>query len=151
MTTLTLPPLSGMREAPSLPDARQLSIIGGSGAGKTKFMEELVRLNADRAYCLSAVSAPFPEREESTRPGSIDMLFREAAAKQPYMRTDAVSELDKLTYMLFIDEFEHLLAMKQERHTLSRSAAMQPTRLDRLIQLWERVFPGNRIVAPPAQ
>ena len=146
MTTLTLPPLSGLREAPSLPDARQLSIIGGSGAGKTKFMEELVRLNADRAYCLSAVSAPFPEREESTRPGSIDMLFREAAAKQPYMRTDAVSELDKLTYMLFIDEFEHLLAMKQERHTFSRSAAMQPTRLDRLIQLWERVFPGNRIV-----
>ncbi len=94
MISLTLPPLTGSRKTPELPDARQLSIIGGSGAGKSKFMEELIRLNGDRAYCLSALSAPFPERVESERPGSIDMLFREAVAKQPYMRTDAVSELD---------------------------------------------------------
>ena len=78
MTTLNLPPLPGHTSPPALPDARQLTIIGGSGAGKSKFMEELVRLNGERAYCLSAISAPFPEREESKRPGSIDMLFREA-------------------------------------------------------------------------
>lgn len=146
MMTLTLPPLTGGRPTPVLPDARQLSIIGGSGAGKTKFMEELTDLNSARAYCLSAVSAPFPEREESTRPGSIDMLFRKMAERQPYMRTDAVSELDKLSYMLFIDEFEHLLALKQEHREQHHHNALKPTRLDRLIMLWEKVFPGNRIV-----
>lgn len=147
MMTLTLPPLVGGRPTPILPDARQLSIIGGSGAGKTKFMEALTALNSDRAYCLSAISAPYPEREVSTRPGSIDMLFRDMAERQSYMRTDAVSELDKLSYMLFIDEFEYLLALKQEsrgeRHQPTR---LKPTRLDRLVKLWEKVFPGNRIV-----
>lgn len=146
MTSLTLPPLTGSRKAPELPDARQLSIIGGSGAGKSKFMEELIRLTGSRAYCLSALSAPFPEREESLRPGSIDMLFREAVEKQPYMRTDAVSELDKLAYMLFIDEFEYLLTMKQEQMQGNRKSKLKPTKLDRLASLWERVFPGNRIV-----
>ncbi|MDE6532277.1 MAG: DUF4435 domain-containing protein [Muribaculaceae bacterium] len=146
MTSLTLPPLTDGRKTPELPDARQLSIIGGGGAGKTRFMEELTRLTGSRAYCLSALSAPFPEREESTRPGSIDMLFREAVEKQPYMRTDAVSELDKLTYMLFIDEFEYLLSMKQLRVTTGAPPRLQPTRLDCLVALWERVFPGNRIV-----
>jgi len=146
MTTLNLPPLPGQRQLPELPDARQLTIIGGSGAGKSKFMEELVRLNDERAYCLSAISAPFPEREESHRPGSIDMLFRESVEKQPYMRTDAVSELDKLTYMLFIDEFEYLLSMKQERQMSGAPVNLKPTRLDCLIRLWERVFPGNHIV-----
>lgn len=146
MISLTLPPLTGSRKTPELPDARQLSIIGGSGAGKSKFMEELIRLNDNRAYCLSALSAPFPERTESERPGSIDMLFREAVEKQPYMRTDAVSELDKLTYMLFIDEFEYLLTMKQEQLQGNHKVKIKPTRLDRLITLWERVFPGNRIV-----
>ena len=43
------------------------------------------------------------------------MLFREAAENQPYLRTDAVSELDKLTYMLFTDEFEYLLSVKEEK------------------------------------
>lgn len=146
MHTLNLPPLSGDRSCPDLPEARQLTIIGGSGAGKSRFMDELIRLNGSRAYCLSAVSAPFPERSESTRPGSIDMLFREAVVRQPYMRTDAVSEIDKLTYMLFIDEFEYLMSMKQERRASGRFTEIEPTRLDCLADLWERVFPGNRII-----
>lgn len=146
MNTLTLPKISGGRERPELPDARQLTIIGGSGAGKTKFMEELTLLNAGRAYCLSALSAPFPEREESQRPGSIDMLFREAASSRPYMRTDAVSELDKLAYMLFTDEFEYLLSVKEERLAEGMPVKLKSTKLDCISRLWERVFPGNRIV-----
>lgn len=147
MIPLNMPTLSGERKVPVLPDARQLTIIGGSGAGKTRFMDELVRLNSGRAYCLSAVSAPFPEKEESTRPGSIDMLFRECVSRQPYVRADAASEIDKLCHMLFIDEFESLLTLKEnQRSGGSRKVRLTPTRLDRLTELWERVFPGNRIV-----
>ncbi len=146
MNRLTLPPLTGNREKPTLPDAGQLTIIGGSGAGKTKFMEKLTALNGDRAYCLSAVSAPFPEREECMRFGSIDMLYREATKNSPYMRTDAVSELDKLIYMLFADEFEYLLSMKQDHYGSNGTLKLRRTRLDKLASIWERVFPGNRIV-----
>lgn len=146
MNKLILPPLTGDRVPPEIPDARQLTIIGGSGVGKSRFMEELTRLVGNKAYCLSAISAPFPERVESERPGSIDMLYREAVVQQPYMRTDAVSELEKLTYMLYIDEFEYLISIKQQYADPSVVARLKPTRLDCLVSLWERVFPGNRIV-----
>lgn len=156
MPMLKFPASSGTDRRPEVPNARQFTIIGGSGSGKSKFMEELMRLNSPDVYCLDALSAPYPERGECERPGSIDMLFREAAEKQPYMRTDAVSELDKLTYMLFIDEFESLLALKEEsRH---REGGLSPnrqshgsirnseTRLDILSRVWTRLFPGHRIV-----
>lgn len=143
---MQLPAITGGKERPLLPEARQLTIVGGSGAGKSRFMEELVRLNYGRAYCLSALSAPFPEREESALPGSIDALYREAASQRPYMRTDAVSELDKLIYMLFTDEFESLMMAKQSPSARGGAVRLKATRLDRISQLWERIYPGNRIV-----
>ena len=151
MKKLRLPSLTAGRPLPELPDVRQISIIGGSAAGKSRFMEELTNLNSSRAYCISALSAPFPEREESSRPGSIDMLFAEVARTRPYMRTDAVSELDKLAYMLFADEFEYLLTVKERKQSGSRAVKLTTTKLDRIVSLWERVFPGNRIVRTPGQ
>ena len=112
MHTLKLPQLIGDKTPPKLPEGHQLTIIGGSGAGKTKFMEKLMQLTGDRTYCLSAIRAPFPEREESRLKGSIDDLYAKAAASRHYMRTNAVSELEKLVYMLFADEFEQLLKLK---------------------------------------
>lgn len=146
MNRLKLPKIAGSGDIPLLPDAGQLTIIGGSGAGKTKFMEELMRLNEERSYCLSALSAPFPEREESDRPGSIDVLFREAVANRPYMRIDAVCELDKLAYMILMDEFEYLLSVKKEKMINGSPLKFKPTRLDKIVMLWERIFPGNKII-----
>lgn len=146
MFSIKLPPLIDGKSVPHLPDARQLTIIGGSGAGKSKFMEKLMELTGSRTYCLSAVSAPFPQREESDRPGSIDQLFRESAVKRPYMRTDAVSELEKITYMLFTDEFDYLMKIKEENKGKAGSLILKPTKLDRLAKVWEMIFPGNRII-----
>ncbi|MDE6008459.1 MAG: DUF4435 domain-containing protein [Muribaculaceae bacterium] len=151
MKKLRLPPISVGKTYPQLPDVRQISIIGGSAAGKSSFMEELTNLNSPHAYCISAISAPYPEREESTRDGSIDMQFAEAARNRPYMRTDAVSELDKLAYMLFADEFEYLLSVKERKQAGCGGVKLRSTRLDRIVSLWERVFPGNRIVRTPGQ
>lgn len=146
MNTLQLPKIMGDKPQPVLPKARQLSIIGGSGAGKTKFMERLMELTGKRTFCLSAVGAPFPEREVNLREGSIDQLFYESARKRPYMRTDAVSELEKLTYMLFTDEFEYLMRIKEESSDVSSTLLNKKTRLDKLADIWEMVFPGHKIV-----
>lgn len=151
MKKLKLPPCASGNNRWALPEVRQVSIIGGSGVGKSSFMEELTRLNEERAYCISALSAPFPEREVSERPGSIDMQFAEAVRNRPYIRTDAVSELDKLAYMLFADEFEYLLSVKERKEEGEGSVRLVPTRLDRIARLWEKVFPGNRIVRTPGQ
>lgn len=145
MQLLTLPQLSGGRAVPHLPDARQLTIIGGSGAGKTKFMEKLMELTGERTFCLSAIRAPFPERIESIRKGSIDCIFREYAERRPYLKINAVSELEKLSYMLFADEFDSLIKMKKQK-LRGEGCDLKPTKLDKLTHIWSKIFPGNRIV-----
>lgn len=146
MNNLILPRLAGNRSVPGLPEARQLTIVGGAGAGKTRFLQELIALNQSRAFCTSAISAPFPQREESTREGSIDMLFRDAVRRQPYLKCDAVSELDKLIYMLIAEEFEALVTYKQKKRAGEKSPQFGHTRLDSLTHLWQKIFPDNRIV-----
>ncbi|MCH5235042.1 MAG: DUF4435 domain-containing protein [Muribaculaceae bacterium] len=146
MRSLTLPPLIGDKSIPKLPDGRLLTIIGGSGAGKTKFMERLMELTGDRTYCLSAIRAPFPERVESKLKGSIDDLYSKAASRRPYMRINAVSEIEKLVYMLFADEFEQLLKLKGKANSKGHLHKFPATKLDKLSAIWEKVFPGNKIV-----
>lgn len=145
MTELRLPP-SLKSGSNVMPDCRQITIIGANGAGKSRFMDEMMSLCGNRAYCLNAISAFFPEREESTMPGSIDALYREAIRQQSYMRTDAVSQLDKLSYMLFADELESLLDMKESLLESGGKPQFRPTRLDTIKAVWESIFPGNRIV-----
>lgn len=147
MQSILLPPITGDKSIPKLPEGRrQLTIIGGSGAGKTRFMEQLMDLTGERTYCLSAIRAPFPEREESKRKGSIDNLYSIAVGKKPYMRTNAVSELEKLIYMLFADEFEQLLKIKEKAQTKGHIHRFPSTKLDKLSTIWEKIFPGNKIV-----
>ena len=146
MQTLKLPALIGGKEIPRLPDARQLTIIGGGGAGKTKFMEHLMDLTGDRTFCLSAIRAPFPERRESMRKGSIDMLFREYAERRPYLKINAVSELEKLSYMLFADEFDSLMKLKKSVSDKKSQSIYHLTKLDRLTKIWSKIFPGNHII-----
>lgn len=146
MTDFLLPPKKGEPHGIALPDARQITIVGANGAGKTRFMKELIKRCPGKAYCLSALSASFPERNPSTLPGSIDMLYSEAIKAQPYLRSDAVSELHKLAYMLYADEFRSLLSLKNDTAFRKGKVAFKPTRLDKVRELWEKIFPGNQIL-----
>lgn len=161
-------------EGNQIADAKRVTVVGGAGAGKSRFVRELVRLNHDRAYCLSAVSAPFAGRVESEMPGSIDMLYRQAVERMPYLKGEAVSQLSRLVYLLVADEFELLLSQKysleatEYRDGLHSSAqslsGAEPesrggkegrgglkvtpskSKLERVQSVWQRVFPGHRIV-----
>lgn len=145
MNRIKLPQHTNPGYTGQLGNTRQLTIIGGNGAGKTLFMNEMISLFGDKAYCLSALSAFYAEREESTLPNSIDSQYRKAVSMQNYMRTDAVSELDKIVYMLFADELESLLEMKAQAQKEGKRLRITPTKLDIIKQHWERIFPGNRI------
>jgi hypothetical protein len=133
------------KEPPALPQSRQITLIGANGSGKTRFMKELIKKCGDKAYCLSALSASFPERKQSTLKGSIDNLYAEAVKKKPYLRTDAMSEIDKLAYMLFTDEFESLLRLKAQHLYNNSPIHNKPTKLDKLIRLWSHIFPNTQI------
>lgn len=145
MTHIELPPALNRAKAPDIGEARQITIIGGNGAGKSLFMEEMINRCGPKAYRLNALSAFYPETSESTEPGSIDTLYRDAIRQQSYMRTDAVSQLDKITYMLFADELESLLLSKREAVAKGGKPKFHTTKLDIIRRHWERIFPGNRI------
>lgn len=130
---------------PALPPSRQITLIGANGSGKSMFMDCLMEQCGDKAYCVSALGADFPEKIVSERPGSVDMLYARAIATQPYLKDSAVSEIDKLAFLLFADELEYLLSVKSDRMG-GGAVELRPTRLDRLAQLWRRIFPGSRVV-----
>lgn len=146
MTEFMLPKMIDGHRPPMLPDSRQITIVGANGAGKTRFMKELIKRCPGKAYCLSALGAAYPEREHSYLPGSIDDLYAKAIKQQPYLRDDAVSEIDKIAYLLFTDELEYLLSLKANEIGTGKRVVLKPTKLDRLRSLWERIFPGNHIL-----
>lgn len=146
MSRIELPAPLQSEGASNASYTRQITIIGGNGAGKSRFMDEMMSLNGERSYCLNALSAFYPEREESTMPGSIDRQYREAIRQRSYMRTDAVSELDKLLYMLFADEMLSLLEMKEQALKQGKRFKVKPTKIDIIKKNWERIFPGNKIM-----
>lgn len=143
---LTLPPLMSGAEPPALPNFRQLTLIGANGAGKTRFMQRLIGLCSEVAYELSALQAFYPERHPSALRSSIDAQYSAALALSPYLKADAVSEFDKLMFLLFNDECIYLLEHKKRRLFGEAQEPMMPTRLDRLIELWQEIFPENQIL-----
>lgn len=139
--TLTLPPLADGATPPSLPDFSQLTIVGASGAGKTRFMDYLIRHAGAAAYPLSPLHAITDARGETP-------IRRMFAEKYSAMAPDAriTNDLDRLMAMLMHDEFLYLLSVKSARLMGNTHAHFEPTRLDRLVEIWQRIFPDNQIL-----
>ena len=143
---ITLPKRIDGTQPPKLPKSKQITLIGANGSGKTRFMDDLISRCTGKAYVLSAMKAFYPEREISTLEGSVDQLYLKATTNNSHLKADAVSELDKLAYMLFNDEFQYLLSVKTSSILSGTEANFKPTKLDKLISLWQHIFPGNQIL-----
>ncbi len=137
---LTLPSRSG---APALEiNTSRLTVIGANGAGKTRFARALAASLGERAFAMSALRALYDrEAPASPAPGSIDSLYAEAVGRSALVRPDRLGEFDRLTALLV---GEAVGALMSERYEAGVSAG--PVRLDTVIDRWERLFPGNRIL-----
>ncbi len=128
-----------------LSGARQITVIGANGAGKTRFTASLINSFPHKAFTLSALKALFSEGVRSKLEGSIDMLYEERASSSHIIKGDASSEFDRLLFLLLHDEFVDMLAYKAKLLS-GEKTGMPATKLDDVARRWEEVFPQNRIL-----
>lgn len=142
--TVKLPPHTSRERNQQLCDTSQITIIGANGAGKTRFMNYMVE-HCDRpSMVLSVVSAFYPPIH-SDKPSSIQMKYSEKIPAA--LQDDSLPEIDKLIQMLFHDEFSYLLKAKTDKLLRDKPIRLEPTRLDKVVKLWQYIFPGNQIIS----
>ena len=148
---ITLPKRIDGAAPQQLKEGRQITVIGANGAGKTRFSLKLISSFGNRAYVMSAMKAMFPT-PAGRKPleGSIDDLFAKADSASSFVKLDANTELERLTFLLLHDEFIELMKYKSACFDpdtpAGKKAEVPHTKLDVLVSKWEEVFPNNRIL-----
>lgn len=146
---LLLPPDSERRRQTLETSARQILIIGANGAGKTRFTNYLIEDMHDRAFCLSGLDALYGSRPDSHRhvlPGSIDDLFHKMTERHTLFRSDVPLTFDKLVALLLNEEISNLISYKVSGHHQGRKNRPNYTKLDKVIDAWQSIFSGSRIL-----
>ena len=145
---LTLPPRSDGRKAHTITvtPAKSFVIIGANGAGKTRFTDAIIQSLGDKAFSLSALDALYNRKSSGTEvPSSLRKLFAPAILAQAEKSAPAPTLIDLLLQQLMHDELVNLIGYKLAVAE-GRKTELKPTRLDRVISLWQEVFPGNRVL-----
>lgn len=143
---LVLPRKIDGTEPTTLRNVRQVTIIGANGSGKSRFTQWLVDTNGENAFHLSALKSMFPRAEKCPIKGSIDALYEELSSTSLYLRNDAPTEFDRLIYLLLHDEFLDLLKFKAENMIGEQKCGCPKTKLDKVVKMWQEVFPKNKIL-----
>lgn len=135
---------------------RQIMIIGANGSGKTRFANRMAADLGPKAYRMSALKALYGKDEEDLHEGSIDSLYlRASEAGSGFIRTDVKGELERMIALMLNEEMLNLLSFKYEAADAEdnkkskkgkKGKTLPLTRLDILIQHWEEVFPGNKML-----
>lgn len=121
-------------------DIRQVVIIGANGSGKTRFANRIIEDLGARAYRLSALEAIYGKRRSPT-PNPIDTMYEQLGYHDP----DS-NQFERILALLMHDEMVNLIGYKLAAAEHPDSAHLRPTLLDKVISLWQEVFPGNRVL-----
>lgn len=147
---IALPPRIDGSQPGTIGPGRQTVVVGANGAGKTRFVRRLADDIAAGSeprpiFNISALKALYDTRRAAD---SIDSLF--AASMPTAMDSPQSTQLDRLMSLLVHDEMVNLFRYKAA-HAAGMGARLEPTRLDRVIDLWQEVFPDNRILIESGQ
>lgn len=123
---------------------RLIVIIGANGSGKTRFTNRLIDSLGNRAFRMSALDALYNRRTPSDAASSIDRLYSEAGTGI-VDRNQAATEFERLLSLLMHDEMLNLIEYKLSL-TEHPDARLNPTPLDKVIALWQEIFPDNKVL-----
>ncbi len=119
-------------------------IVGANGAGKTRFTAAVAKNLRHRAYPVNALDALYRRAERnSDLPEPIKKILSPAVVAM-YADGNATT-LELLLAQLMNDEMLNLIAYKLALVD-SDNVKLKATRLDKVIELWQDVFPGNRVL-----
>lgn len=139
MNDVSLPPRIDGAATEPFPHSRQITIVGGAGAGKSRFMRALMEGFGPRAFSISALGSI------SCEPGgSVEALYMARPGHAEGSRPS--TDLDRLGSMLFQDEFHYLLSVKGESLLEGKRMRLEPTKLDSLVRIWQDIFPDNTVM-----
>lgn len=135
---LNLPPrATGEPLSIDTDEHRQIIIIGANGSGKTRFTGRLAADLGPTAFRMSALKALYGNGEEDS---PVNRLYHDTIKSTGLLRNDISGEFDRLIALLLNEEIlAHLESKYQGGHR-------KATRLDRLIKMWEEIFPANKIL-----
>lgn len=142
--TIPLPPLPDGTQQQIDSTIRRIVIVGANGAGKSRFTARMAADLGNRAFILSALHALYDRRHYSAVASTIDRLYAEAADAGMSAESDS-TQLERLMTILMRDEMLNLIDYKL-RHAENPDTRLAPTKLDEIINLWQEIFPGNRIL-----
>ncbi|MDE6065671.1 MAG: DUF4435 domain-containing protein [Duncaniella sp.] len=147
---MLLPPRTG--SAPLDIDTsgmRHIVIIGANGSGKTRFANRLAADLGHRTFRLSALKALYNRDSQDQSDTSIDSIYNRAVSGSSLLRPDLRGEFERLIGMMVNEEMLNLIQYKYSDEGAAHHLRTQlppPTRLDRVMQQWHKVFPGNRVL-----
>ena len=130
----------------SLDSKQSLVVIGANGAGKTRFTRTLVDSLGNDSYRLSALTALYGRSPQ----GDADSQKAIKKRLSPMVVSNAEGKgvptvLELLLGQLMHDEMVNLIGYKLALADGAK-AKLRRTRLDKVIELWQEVFPGNRVL-----
>ena len=139
---ITLPPRTGSRPLEiDTTGMRHMVIIGANGSGKTRFANRLAADLGTRSFRLSALKALYKHSEDPSET-SIDALYNKAVSGASLLRPDLKGEFERVIGLMVNEE---MLSLIQFKYSTDRSTPPS-TRLDYVMQQWQKVFPGNRVL-----
>lgn len=140
MKSLTLAPRpNGLKPEQIDAHTAHLIIIGANGAGKTRFASFVADHDA-KAYRISALQALYNQAYHDSDPAGIDAAYNESVTAT-HIAANATTQFERLMALMLQREMTTLLSRK-----LSGINNSTPSQLDRLINLWQEIFPGNKIL-----
>ncbi len=145
---LILPPNHAHQSLPLESDARSLIVIGANGAGKSRFTSMMMKSLPGMSVKISAIRALFvTSAQPDGIPDSIDSLYEHAAGSMMF-QGGAATGFERLMAVLMQEEIAALLTYKValSEHRKGRRPQPPATRLDKVISLWQELFPGNKIL-----
>ncbi len=120
-------------------------IVGANGAGKTRFTAATAAPLGNKAFTISALQALYSKISSADELSPLMSDILAPAITTLIDRGNSATQLELFLSRLMHDELLNLIGYKlaiaeDKPHKLSE------TRLDKVIELWQDIFPGNRVL-----